>query len=143
MAILEYLHECFPEKHMWPQSVARRAHARAVSNEMHAGFNKMREILSHDLQKKIPHFDSSASRSDIARVQGIWRDCLQKYGGPFLFGNFSIADAMYAPVVNRFITYDVQVDDSCRKYIDVIRDLRAHQEWIQEALKETFMAPNH
>lgn len=143
LAIAEYLNDKYPEKNMWPKSLENRAWARAISNEMHAGFSTMRTLMSHDLQKHIPGFDTSKARADITRVQKIWTDCLQEFKGPYLFGEFSIADAMYAPVVNRFITYDVKSSELIEKYIINIRNNHAHQEWIQAGLKETFRAKDH
>jgi glutathione S-transferase len=117
--------------------------ARSISSEMHSGFATMRNIMSHDLQKNIRDFDYSKAKSDVERVQKIWTDCLKKTGGPFLFGKFSIADAMYAPVVNRFISYDVKMDGLIKDYVKTIRELPTHQEWIQAGLLETYIAINH
>ena len=143
LAIAEYLHEKFPEKNMWPSDARARAHARSVANEMHGGFQAMREHLSHDLQKELTAYDHGPAREDLARVQAIWTDCLERSGGPFLFGNFSIADAMYAPVVNRFVSYAVPRNPLVQKYVDAIRQLPAHQEWIRAARAETFVAAHH
>jgi glutathione S-transferase len=143
MAIMEYLNEKYPEKQMWPKDVKMRALARSVANEMHSGFSTMRNIMSHDLQKNYPGFDYSRALADVNRVMDIWSECLQKSGGPFLFGDFSIADAMFATVVNRFITYDVKVNSICAKYMGTMRELRAHKEWIEAGLLETWDAPNH
>lgn len=143
MAIMEYLNEKYPQKQMWPADTKKRALARSVANEMHSGFSTMRNIMSHDLQKTVPGFDYSAALTDVNRVMDIWRECLQKSGGPFLFGSFSIADAMYAPVVNRFITYDVKVDTDCAKYIIAMRELPAHKVWIEAGLAEKLVAPLH
>jgi glutathione S-transferase len=143
MAIMEYLNEKYPEKQMWPVDAKKRALARSVANEMHSGFSTMRNIMSHDLQKIVPRFDYSAAAADVNRVMDIWRDCLHRSGGPFLFGSFCIADAMFAPVVNRFITYDVKVDTEVAKYIMVMRELPAHKAWIEAGLVETLIAPKH
>lgn len=143
MAIMEYLNEKYPQKQMWPADTKKRALARSVANEMHSGFSSMRNIMSHDLQKTVPGFDYSAALTDVNRVMDIWRECLQQSGGPFLFGSFSIADAMYAPVVNRFITYDVKVDTDCAKYIIAMRELPAHKAWIEAGLAEKLIAPLH
>ena len=143
MAIMEYLNEKYPEKQMWPADARKRALARSVANEMHSGFSTMRNIMSHDLQKMIPGFDYSAANDDVNRIMDIWRDCLHKSGGPFLFGSFCIADAMFAPVVNRFITYDVKVDTDIAKYIMAMRELPAHKAWIDAGLVEKLVAPNH
>lgn len=139
MAIMEYLNEKYPQKQMWPKDVKMRALARSVANEMHSGFATMRNIMSHDLQKNLPGFDYSKALTDVNRVMEIWRDCLKKSGGPFLFGDFSIADAMYAPVVNRFITYDVKIETDIAKYIMTMRELPAHKEWIDAGLTEKLL----
>ena len=143
MAIMEYLNEKYPEKQMWPADAKKRALARSVANEMHSGFSTMRNIMSHDLQKSVPGFDYSAAAADVNRVMDIWRDCLHRSGGPFLFGSFCIADAMFAPVVNRFITYDVKVDTVVAKYIIAMRELPAHKAWIDAGLVEKLIAPKH
>lgn len=140
LAIAEYLNEKFPEKSMWPRDPQGRAIARAVANEMHGGFQNLRTRMPHDLNSHYPGFDWQPARVDINRVQDIWRQCLTRSGGPFLFGPFSIADAMYAPVVNRFVTYDVPVGD-LQTYVHQVRELPAHVEWIQEAKAETFTMP--
>ncbi len=144
LAICEYLNDKFPEKQMWPKDLLTRALARSVSSEMHSGFQVMREVMSHNLQTNQKTFVSHKAEKDIQRVKQIWIDCLKKSGGPFLFGDFSIADAMYAPVVNRFISYAVSVNEpELQKYMKKIRDLPAHQEWIEAGLKETMEAPLH
>lgn len=143
LAIAEYLNEKFPEKHLWPTDLAARALARSISNEMHSGFSTMRSVMSHDLQKHFKDFDYSKAAEDVARVQKIWIDCLKISKGPFLFGSFSIADAMFAPVVNRLITYDVKTESDLQDYISLIRNLPAHQEWIQAGLEERYEAPFH
>ena len=143
MAIMEYLNEKYPEKQLWPADTKKRALARSVANEMHSGFSAMRNLMSHDLQKIVPGFDYSAATNDVNRIMDIWRSCLLLSGGPFLFGSFSIADAMFAPVVNRFITYDVKVDTECAKYIMTLRELPAHKAWIDAGLVEKLIAPLH
>lgn len=143
MAIMEYLNEKYPEKQMWPVNVKMRAMARSVANEMHSGFTTMRNIMSHDIQKTVPGFDYTKALNDVNRVMEIWRDCLQKSGGPFLFGEFTIADAMFAPVVNRFITYDVKVDTECAKYMIAMRELPAHKAWIDAGLVEKLVMPRY
>lgn len=147
LAICEYLNDKFPEKKMWPTDSKNRGLARAVSAEMHSGFQAMRSVMSHDLQRQNKTFVSEEAKADIIRVKEIWTDCLKKSGGPFLFGQFSIADAMYAPVANRFISYAVPVDQKTESevasFIKNIRDLPAHQKWIQAGLKETIEAPFH
>jgi glutathione S-transferase len=136
LAIAEHLNEKFPDRAMWPSSPKARAWARSVSCEMHSSFQTMRTLMPHDLQNVFKGFDTSRAASDISRVKEIWADCLRFSKGPFLFGEFSIADAMYAPVVNRFMTYDVSTTDEIKNYMACVRNLPAHQEWIAAALKE-------
>lgn len=148
LAICEYLNDKFPHKNMWPTDLKKKAWARSVAAEMHSGFQTMRQVMSHDLQKQHTEFGSDAASEDIKRVKQIWTECLIRWGGPFLFGSsFTIADAMYAPVVNRFVSYAVPFDpvteSSVGKYIKKIRELPAHQKWIQAGLKETVEAPFH
>jgi glutathione S-transferase len=143
LAIAEYLNEKFPNKQMWPADRRQRAWARAISNEMHAGFQTMREHLPHDLQKRLKTFDWSVARVDIERVQQIWAQCLRDSKGPFLFGEFSIADAMYAPVANRFVSYGVPVEGEVAVYVDRIRSLAAHKLWIDDGVVEKLLAPKH
>lgn len=138
LAICEYLNDKYPEKQMWPKDIQTRAWARSVSAEMHSSFTTMRKVMPHNLKKQNKTFESNEALPDIKRVKEIWTDCLKKSGGPFLFGKFSIADAMYAPVVNRFVTYAVPVDEpEVAKYIKTIRELPSHQKWIQAGLKES------
>lgn len=137
LAIAEYLNEKYPSHQMWPADQSLRARARSISNEMHSGFVNMRNHMPHDLAKKTANFDWSFARSDIERVIQIWTECLKFSKGPFLFGTFSIADAMYAPVVNRFVTYGIPLDEICQNYVQHMRSLPSHQLWIKEALKES------
>lgn len=136
LAIVEYLNEKFPEKQMWPKDFKQRAHARAITNEMHGGFTQMRQLMSHDIQKKLDSFDRSLAQANIDRIEQIWDECLQKYGGPYLFGSFSIADAFYAPVANRFISYGVPLKGNTKKYVETIRSLPAHAQWIEQGMNE-------
>jgi glutathione S-transferase len=143
LAIAEYLNEKFVEKQMWPKDQKLRGMARAVSNEMHGGFLTMRNLMPHDLKKELKNFDASPAKADIERIQQIWRTSIELSGGPFLFGAFSIADAMFAPVVNRFVSYGVKVDKVCSAYIKTIRELSAHQMWIAAGLKEDLTMPRY
>ena len=143
LAICEYLNDKFPEKHMWPRGIEQRALARAVSNEMHGGFQKMRELMPHDLQKELRDFGYSDAQADITRIFQIWRQCLDRSGGPFLFGDFSIADAMYAPVANRFVSYGVRCDTDIEKYVRSNRAVPAHRQWIAEGNAETLRMPRY
>lgn len=133
IAILEYFAESFPEKRLWPADKAARAHARAVSAEMHAGFSSLRKAwplnFSHRDLRETP---SEAVTRDIARIAAIWAECRARFGagGPFLFGSFSIADAMYAPVVSRFKTYGpVALPPLADAWAEMIFALPAMQAW--------------
>lgn len=138
LAIAEYLFEKYPEKFLWPRDRGARANARAISFEMAAGFQNLRSLMPHNLKLQHTSFDSSKAKNDIERVMSIWKACLETSGGPFLFKEFSIADAMYAPVVNRFVSYAVPVEGMIRDYVHSVKMLPAHQEWIKGALTENF-----
>jgi glutathione S-transferase len=144
LSICEYAAELFPVARLWPQDRDLRAVARSVANEMHAGFATLRTWLPMDIRSrlKIPGRTEKAA-DDIARVTQIWRDCREKYGvpgangpGPFLFGGFTIADAMFAPVTTRFITYGVPLDAVCAGYVEAVTALPAMQSWIAAAKAE-------
>lgn len=144
LAIMEYLAELFPEKHLWPKAVTARAIARAVSNEMHAGFGALRNACPMNLRRpKKPISLSEQVMKDAARIEEIWRDCRARFGkgGKFLFGRFSIADAMFTPVVTRFDTYMIKVADDTRAYMDSIMNTEAFQSWREAALKEAWIVP--
>jgi glutathione S-transferase len=138
LAIAEYLDEAFPEAKMLPQGPAKRAHCRSISGEMHAGFYNMRSALPMNLKARYSGFKVfTGAKSDIRRVLTIWTECLDLYGGPFLFGaRPSIADAMYAPVCTRFLTYDVALEGPAAKYRDHIMAWAPLKEWIAAAKKE-------
>lgn len=143
LAIAEYLHEKYPEKNLWPRDPSQRALARSVSAEMHSGFSDLRQHLSHDLHKNFKEYNWSPARADIDRVKEIWMCCLKESGGPYLFGSFTIADAMYAPVANRFMSYAVPLEGLVKDYVDTIRADEAHKLWIEAGLKETYSADKH
>lgn len=139
LAIAEYLAERFPETNLWPAALSPRTHARAVSAEMHAGFAKLREHMTLNCRRRLPGRGRALGvAEDIARVCEIWRDCRARYGsaGEFLFGAFTIADAMFAPVVLRFMTYEVSLDAVCRRYADTVLALPAIQAWLRMAAVE-------
>jgi glutathione S-transferase len=138
LAIAEYLNEIKPKAQLLPADAAARAHCRAISGEMHSGFASMRGALPMNIKAHFPNFKVwSRAQADIDRVIEIWSECLSTYGGPFLFGKLpSVADAMYAPVVTRFLTYDVLLDKACAGYCKRIMDLPAMKEWVAEARKE-------
>jgi glutathione S-transferase len=137
LAIGEFLHEVAPKAGLLPKDQAARAHCRSICGEMHSGFVSLRQALPMNIKAEIPHFKIwSKAEADIERIKAIWRECLDAYGGPFLFGEISMADAMYAPVVSRFRTYGVQLDDGLADFADRIWDLPAMQEWREGALAE-------
>ena len=142
LAIIEYAAERFPEALLWPEDRASRAHARAISAEMHSGFAALRNECGMNLHRPVGRIALSAdARADIARIQQIWIECRDRYGqsGRFLFGAFGGADAMFAPVVHRFRTYDIEVDTNVRGYMDAIMALPAFREWTSAALAETLV----
>lgn len=143
LAIMEYLHERFPEKKMYPADLRNRTKARSIVAEMHSGFQAMREHMSFHAKKKLQNFDYSSAEKDVQRVKSIWDEALQNSKGPFLFGDFSIADAMYAPVVGRFETYGIPTEGRVREYCKYMMQLPAMQLWYEGARAETFRAENH
>jgi glutathione S-transferase len=146
LAILEHLAEAVPEARLWPQDAGARALARCVSAEMHAGFQALREGMSMDLRAHRPgQGRSDGVAADIARVTAIWRDCRERFGagGPFLFGVFTIADAMYAPVATRFRTYAVELDPVCRTYADAVLTLPSFLEWQTAAEQESWVITSY
>ena len=145
LAILEYLAETFPEKNLWPKSKAARAVARAISNEMHAGFIGLRNACPMNLRRpQRPVVLNEATKADVSRIEEIWRECRKTYGkgGKFLFGRFCNADAMFAPVVTRFDTYAIPVAKDTRAYMDAVMATKAFQTWKAAALKETWIVPH-
>jgi glutathione S-transferase len=137
LAIAEYLNESYPRAGLLPAERSARAHCRAVSGEMHQGFANLRSALPMNLRARFPGFKVWAgAQADIDRITTIWRDCVATYGGPCLFGKPSVADAMYAPVCARFVTYDVKLDPVCAAYRDRIMALPYMQEWIAAARVE-------
>ncbi|MBB5047150.1 glutathione S-transferase [Rhodopseudomonas rhenobacensis] len=140
LAIIEYAAERFPEANLWPQDRARRAHARSVSAEMHSGFQALRNECGMNLHRPVGAKPlSAAAEADIARIQAIWSECRQRYGGPYLFGGFSGADAMYAPVVHRFLTYAIATSEEVSAYIAAMTALPAFQQWTKAGLAETLV----
>lgn len=138
LAIGEYLNEIKPKAGLLPADAIARAHCRSICGEMHSGFASLRAALPMNLKARFPNFTVwSRAKGDIERVVEIWHDCLQQYGGPFLFGQKpTLADAMYAPVATRFITYDVALDEVCAAYCQTIMTLPVMQEWIEAAKRE-------
>jgi glutathione S-transferase len=138
IAIAEYLEENFPEAALLPAERIKRAHCRSVVGEMHAGFYNLRSALPMNLRAHYPGFRVfTGARSDIRRVLTIWTECFEKYHGRFLFGDQpTLADAMYAPVCTRFVTYDVSLEGKSADYRDRIMDWAPMQQWIEESKAE-------
>lgn len=138
LAIAEYLNESFPDAGLYPADKLARAHCRSVSGEIHSGFQNLRSALPMNLRARHESFRIFAgAKPDIERVQSIWRDCLQRHGGPWLFGaQPTVADAMFAPVATRFITYSVPLDAACQGYVKTITDWPLLQQWMKAASSE-------
>ena len=144
LAICEYLAERFPQQQLWPAQPAARALARAICAEMHTGFADMRQHMNMNIRGHFPGKGMTPEvAQDIERIQAIWRDCRTRFdaNGPYLFGAFSIADAFFAPVVLRFVTYAPVLDKHTRAYMETLLGLPALQEWITAAKAETESIP--
>jgi len=137
LAIGEFLNEVLPEAGLLPADRAERSRCRSICGEMHSGFANLRAALPMNLKARHPGFKVWAgAQSDVDRITRIWREQLAASAGPFLFGELSMADAMYAPVCTRFLTYDVALDSVCAGYRDRILSLPYMRDWTAEALKE-------
>ncbi len=142
LSIAEYLAESYPEKHLWPQDKAARAHARSVCAEMHSGFTALRGACPMNIEAHLPDTgaliwrDQSAVRADVQRLVDMWSGLLAQYGGPMLLGEFSIADAYFAPVCMRLHTYALPVPPHIAAYVQRVRELPGVKAWIDEALAE-------
>ncbi|MGE0232590.1 MAG: glutathione S-transferase family protein [Flavobacteriaceae bacterium] len=137
LAIAEYLHEIAPDAGLLPKDRRARAHCRAVSGEMHSGFHNLRSALPMNIKARHERFKIfSGARPDVQRIKEIWEDCLKTYGGPFLFGKPTMADAMYAPVCTRFRTYAVELEPELQAYCDTIFNWAPMKEWSEAALAE-------
>jgi glutathione S-transferase len=144
LAIAEYLAERHPDRRLWPQDAGQRAVARSISAEMHSGFTALRSNMSMNCRGSFPGVGRTVEvAADIERIQRMWTDCRERFGaaGPFLFGAFTIADAMYAPVVLRFKTYAVQLTAVAGQYADAVSGLPVLQEWVEAAKDETEVIP--
>jgi len=142
LAIIEYLAERFPDAGLWPSDAAARAHARSVCAEMHSGFMALRSECPMNLHRLARAVELSAdAKANIARVEDIWRDCRGRHGagGPFLFGRFGAADAMFAPVVTRFQTFAVPVAPETRAYMDTMLAMPAFSAWVKDGLAENWI----
>ncbi len=138
LAIGEYLAEVQPKSHLLPADLAARAHCRAICGEMHSGFSSLRSALPMNLKGDFPnHKVWARAEGDIERITAIWRECIESYGGPFLFGEQRcMADAMYAPVVTRFLTYHVALDKVSSDYCRTIMQVPEVKEWVVAAKRE-------
>jgi glutathione S-transferase len=137
LAIGEFLNEIAPKAGLLPKGQAERAHCRSICGEMHSGFVSLRSALPMNIKAEFKKFKIwSKAQSDIDRITTIWRECLEAYDGPYLFGKFSMADAMYAPVVTRFKTYDVSLDPVCAAYAQQILKHPFVREWMEAAKEE-------
>ncbi len=140
LAICEYLAERFPAAGLWPDDRAARARARTVAAEMHAGFAALRDAMPMNCRAHLPGKGRGPGvQDDIDRIAELWRDCRERHGagGDMLFGDFCAADAMFAPVASRFMTYQVDLDPVSRAYVDAIGSLPAMTEWVAAARAET------
>jgi len=142
LAIAEYVAEKFPEKALWPRDVRRRARARSVCAEMHSGFGTMRDVFGMNIEASLPEVGArvlagnEAARADLARMTRLWQEALDASGGPFLFGEFSIADAYFAPVVMRMRTYALPVPPDVAAYVERATAAKGTAAWIRGALAE-------
>ena len=145
LAICETLAELFPERALWPQDARERAHARSLCAEMHAGFTELRTQMWMNLGADFAGKGATpGALADVARIDESWTDCLTRYGGPFLFGGeFTIADAFYAPVVMRFNTYRPPLSDAAAGYAERITALPAVRQWIEAARAEARALPKY
>ncbi|MGE0238204.1 MAG: glutathione S-transferase family protein [Parvibaculaceae bacterium] len=144
LAILEYLAETFPEKKLWPEGKTARAAARSAASEMHSGFAALRNACPMNLRRPRKAVAlGEAVTADIARIDGLWRHCRKAHGrkGKFLFGSFGNIDAMFAPVVTRFDTYDIEVSSESRDYMAAVLATHAFQAWKRAALEESWTIP--
>jgi glutathione S-transferase len=139
LAICEYAAEKYPDVGLWPAEPHARAHARSIAAEMHAGFMALRRAMPFNARRTPrPIATDADTNADIARIAQLWRDARARFGadGAFLFGRFSIADAMYAPVAGRFRQYAVELDPVCAAYVDAVHALPAMRQWIADGTQE-------
>jgi glutathione S-transferase len=146
LAILEYIAEKFPAAGLWPAEPRVRAYARSIAAEMHAGFMPLRRHCPMNVWRPVKKRElPDEVAANVARIDAIWADCRARFGrgGPFLFGAFGAADAMYAPVVSRFHTYAIEVGAPAHDYMNAVMNLPAWAEWQAAALKEPWVLPNN
>lgn len=147
LAIAEYLAEQYPDKHLWPQDKAARARARSVVAEMHSGFGALRSHCGMNIEARLPEVgeivwrDQPAVRADVQRLVDMWSELLDQHGGPMLFGQFSIADAFYAPVCMRLATFALPVPEHITAYVQRVQQLPGVKAWIEGALAEQDFVP--
>lgn len=140
LAIIEYAAELFPDKHLWPQAAEDRAVARSISMEMLSGFRALRGACPMNFRRPKGRIDlPEGVETDVARITTIWKQCREKSGGPFLFGDFSAADAMFAPVVNRLDVYDLVTEKETAAYMSAVQSHPAWLKWRDAALGETWV----
>jgi glutathione S-transferase len=145
LAILEYLAEKFPRAGLWPDEPRARAHARSIAAEMHAGFAALRNHFPMNVRRPVkPRTPTAEAENDIRRIEALWTNCRTRFAGtgPFLFGAFGAADAMYAPVVSRFHTYAIALGTPTRAYMEAVMSLPAWAEWRAAAAKEPWVLPH-
>ncbi len=147
LAIAEYVAEKFPHKQLWPADAKQRARARSVCAEMHAGFGALRSRFGMNIEATLPEVgervlkEDPQVRADVERLVQLWSGLLDAHGGPLLFGSFSVADAFFAPVVQRFVTYGVPVPAAITRYIDAVQALAGVAAWRRDALAEHDFLP--
>ncbi len=142
LSICEFLNDQYPEGKLWPTEAKAKAVARSISCEMHSGFFNIRNDMPMNMRRVIDGVTPSAAcQTEIDRVVEIWTNCREEFGkeGPYLFGAFTIADAMYAPVVNRFVTYQVPVSGQAATYMKTMQDMPSMKEWKADAIKEDWV----
>ncbi|MEO8442508.1 MAG: glutathione S-transferase family protein, partial [Betaproteobacteria bacterium] len=141
LAICEYLAERHADRRLWPDDPGMRAYGRAISTEMHGGFAALRTRMGMNVRRIMAAAITPEVAADIARIEAIWGESLRRYGGPFLLGTFSIADAMFAPVATRFKTYAVALSATSQRYADQLLALPAMKEWYAAAATEPEVLP--
>ncbi|MEM7706181.1 MAG: glutathione S-transferase family protein [Pseudomonadota bacterium] len=140
LSILEFVAEKYPDRGLWPMDVKIRSKARSIAHEMHGGFMSLRSACPMNIRRRVESIDVGAGvLKDVRRVEQIWEDCLTESGGPFLFGDFSIADSMYAPIVNRLEVYELSQADSVLKFSEAIKSLPAWDQWVEAAVAEEWV----
>ncbi len=136
-AICEYIADKLPEKQLWPEDHQQRARARAISAEMHSSFEDLRAKMPMNCRRIVDGFEPDvATKMDINRIVQLWDDALDSSGGPWLYGKYSVADAMYAPVASRFNTYQIQLPAGLQKYVEGVLSDKPMQQWFEDARHE-------